>query len=189
MKKLFCSIALACMMVCGVSAEDSGSVNWGERLMLYLPNRIVDAFDCFSVNIGVGPAICANMMATRFINVGGAWGDQTYTLYKDYNRQYGGGIQQGWYWQLICVGEENQTRERVFGWVRNYWEAKLGVPSPEDRIYLPGEGARDCWAFSASLGALVCGEVSLHPVEGFDFLLGFFFIDFKNDDLTFADFQ
>jgi hypothetical protein len=29
----------------------------------------------------------------------------------------------------------------------------------------------------------------LHPIEGFDFLLGFFFLDFKNDDLTFADFQ
>ena len=190
MKKIFCSIALACMMVCGVSASaDEPGINWGEKLALYIPNRIVDAFDCFSINLGVGPVICANLMATRFINVGGAWGDVTYMLYKDYNRQYGGGIQQGWYWQLICIGEENQTRERVFGWVRNYWEACAGVPRPDNRVYLPRDGARDYWQFSASLGALVCGEVALHPIEGFDFLLGFFLLDFKNDDLTFADFQ
>ena len=108
---------------------------------------------------------------------------------KDYNRQYGGGIQQGWYWQLICIGEENMTRERVFGWVRNYWEAGAGVPRPDDRVYLPRDGARDYWQFGGSLGFLISGEVALHPIEGFDFLLGFFFLDFKNDDLTFADFQ
>ncbi|MBR4956826.1 MAG: hypothetical protein IKZ31_03620 [Lentisphaeria bacterium] len=189
MKKILLSVMLAGMMICGVSASDDTGVNWGEKIALYIPNRIVDAFDCFSVNVGVGPTICANLMATRFINVGGSWGDVTYTLYKDYNRQYGGGIQQGWYWQLICIGEENMTRERVFGWVRNYWEAGAGVPRPDDRVYLPRDGARDYWQFGGSLGFLISGEVALHPIEGFDFLLGFFFLDFKNDDLTFADFQ
>ena len=96
MKKILLSVMLAGMMICGVSASDDTGVNWGEKIALYIPNRIVDAFDCFSVNVGVGPTICANLMATRFINVGGSWGDVTYTLYKDYNRQYGGGIQQGW---------------------------------------------------------------------------------------------
>lgn len=188
MKKLLLTLGVAAMLCCGGAAKADDNVIL-EKIALYIPNRIIDLFDCFSINLGVGPVLLrAELMATRACAVGGGYGT-SYRLYKDYNRQYGVGIQSGWYYSLIFLGEEDMRRDRVAGSVRSYWETYAGVPEPFQRIYNPVDGQRDYWQFGGALGALIEAEVYLHPIEGFDFLCGIFFIDFKQDDLTFADFQ
>ena len=179
------ALGVAAMLVTGGTVKGNEFL---ERLALYVPNRIVDTFDAFTLNLGVGPVIRAELMATRAVTVGGSYGF-SWKAFKDYNRQYGIGVQDGWYWSLATIGEENMRRERVVGTVKSYWEAYAGVPSPLQRIYDPLEGQRDYWQFGGALGALVEGEFYIHPIEGLDWLAGFFFLDPKGDDLTFDDFR
>ena len=53
MKRLLMILTVA-FAVNGVRADE---INWGEKLALYLPNRVLDAFDMFSFSLGVGPVI------------------------------------------------------------------------------------------------------------------------------------
>ncbi len=188
MKKLAFVLGLSVLLIGGLPARAAES-DILEKLALYIPNRIVDAFDCGSLSLGVGLGIRAELAVTQAICVGFGVEDNVFTLYKDYNRQYGGGFQNGYYWQLVCIGEENQNRDRVFGLVRSYWESYVGFPMPTQRVYDFYEGARDYWKVGGALGCLLCGDLYLHPVEGIDFLLGFFLIDIRGDDLTFDDFR
>ncbi len=183
MKKLFLTLGVAAMLVTGGTAQGNEIV---EKVVMYLPNRVMDTLDSFTVTLGFGPTIRAELMATRAVVVGAGWTGWVGKLYKDYNRQYGIGIQEGWYWSAI-VGEEDMRRDRTLGWVKSYWEARAGFPDPIDRIYEVQDGARDYWQFGGALGFLIEGEVYIHPLEGVDWLLGFFFIDIKGDDLTFDD--
>ncbi len=187
MKKFFISLAVGAMLLCGAEMK-AAETTVMEKIILYIPNRIVDAFDCFTVNLGVGPVLHAQLMCTRACMVGGSVGMST-KLYKDHNRQYGVGIEDGWYWSLPGIGEEDLRRDRIVGLTKSYWEAHAGFPVPTQRVYDLQEGARDYWQIGGALGALIEGELYIHPVEGADFVAGLFFIDFKGDDLTFDDFR
>ena len=70
-----------------------------EKLVLYLPNRVVDMFDLFSCSLGFGPKAQAELMFTRMVGGGVSVGASA-NLYKDCNRQYGWGLQNGWHWQI-----------------------------------------------------------------------------------------
>ena len=108
MKKfLFVIIAVLALAPAAVRADEP-IMTRGElkdKLLLYIPNRIMDLLDIFSVNIGVGPVAEARLMATRYCDVGAGIGI-TAKLYKDFNRQYGLGVEEGWYWSFIFVSEE-----------------------------------------------------------------------------------
>lgn len=185
MRKFVIAVGMTALLIAGGNLRGDEFL---EKLALYVPNRIVDTLDAFSLNLGVGPVIRAELMATRAVTVGGSCG-LTWKAIKDYNRQYGVGMQDGWYWSLAVVGEEDMRRERAVGTVKSYWEACAGFPIPTQRIYNPLEGARDYWQFGGALGALIEGEFYIHPIEGLDWLAGFFFLDPKKDDLTFDDFR
>ena len=58
-----------------------------EKLVLYVPNRVVDLFDLFSVNIGFGPKAQLELMCTRMVGGGFSVGTSA-MLYKDCNRQH-----------------------------------------------------------------------------------------------------
>ena len=186
MKKIVFILGLSVLLGGAMPVQGSDVL---EKIALYIPNRIVDAFDCFSATLGVGLGARAELAVTQAITVGAGYEHQVFTLYKDHNRQYGGGIQDGYYTQLVCLGEENQSRDRLFGLVRSYWESHGGMPLPTQRVYDFQEGARDYWKVGGALGFLILGDVYLHPVEALDFVLGFFLIDVKADDLIFDDFR
>ena len=59
MKKFIAVLMLCAASFCSVNA---GEINWGEKLAFYLPNRLLDALDTFSVNLGVGPVAQARLM-------------------------------------------------------------------------------------------------------------------------------
>ena len=159
-----------------------------EKLVLYVPNRVVDLLDTFSVNVGFGPRVQVELMCTRFIGGGVGIGSSA-MLYKDCNRQYGWGLQNGWGCQVPGFIQEDTERVYTNRLVQSYWESFMGVPTPEQNIYEYHEGARDYWQIGGSLGLLVVGELYINPIEWVDLALGFLFIDIKDDDLTFENFQ
>ena len=159
-----------------------------EKLVLYVPNRIIDMFDLFSVNLGFGPKAQLELMCTRAVGAGFSAGISA-MLYKDANRQYGWGLQNGWHWQLPGLMQEDIERRHTNRLVLSYWENFIGTPLPTQKIYAYNNGARDYWQIGGGGGLLLTGEVYLHPIEWVDFALGFFFLDIKDDDLGFANFE
>jgi len=159
-----------------------------EKLVLYVPNRVIDMFDLFSLNIGFGPAVQLELMATRFVS-GGAGAGISAMLFKDCNRQYGYGMQNGWYWEVPGLLDEDTERVKTSRLVQSYWESYFGIPSPSQQIYAYPRGARDFWQIGGGGGLLVTADVYLNPIEWVDFGLGFLFIDIKDDDLSFENFQ
>lgn len=159
-----------------------------EKLVLYVPNRVVDMFDLFSFSLGFGPKAQIGLMATRMVAAGASVG-MSANIYKDCNRQYGWGLQNGWHWQVPGLLHEDIERLKTSRLVLSYWESFMGTPLPDQKIYAYNRGARDYWQIGGELGLLVCGELYINPVEWLDFALGFFFIDIKDDDFTFENFQ
>ena len=106
-----------------------------EKLVLYVPNRVVDMFDLFSVNIGFGPKAQLELMCTRFIGGGFSVGTSA-MLYKDCNRQYGWGLQNGWHWQVPGFMQEDTERVKTNRLVLSYWESFMGVPSPDQMQFV-----------------------------------------------------
>ncbi|MDD3153421.1 MAG: hypothetical protein PHS41_01030 [Victivallaceae bacterium] len=187
MKKFILSFMLGCVLLAGGTAQAS-DVTWGERIALYLPNRILDALDLFSLGLGVGPVVRAELMGSRACVVGAGAGVQA-KVFKDYNRQYGWGIQDGWYWSFIVVGEEDMERRSTSYLVQKYYHQFAGIPGPDQRIFDFYTGARDYWQIGGALGLLVEAEVYLNPIEWVDFAAGFFFVDLRDDDLRFDNFR
>ena len=190
MKKFF-ALLVICFAVSGLYAAEmipDKRTNWGEKIALYLPNRILDALDMFTVTIGVGPVAEARLMGTRLVDVGAGYSMGTYKLYKDFNRQYGIGVEDGWYWSFVAVGEEEYALREGSLLVDKYVESRRGIPTLEMRCYNYFTGPRDFWAIGGSLGFIIDAGVYIHPVEWVDFVLGFLMIDIRCDDLTFDSF-
>ena len=185
MKKLLLVLAV---VATGMFGSQVQGATIGEKLLFYIPNRIVDALDTFSVSLGLGPAVEARLMATRACDVGLGIG-YCVKAYKLHNRQYGFGEEEWWYWSFICVGEENYSLINSTPLVSRYVEMRAGFPEPTQRVYDFFDGPRDYWAFGGALGLVLDGELYVHPVELVDFVLGFFLIDIKDDDFTMEDFR
>lgn len=162
---------------------------WTDKLTLYLPNRVMDALDSFSLNIAGGPILSAQLFATRAIDTGARVG-YTFNLIKDHNRQYGWAAQNGYALYFPFLVKEDLERRPASIFVKEYWQNKEGFPFPSDPIYAKREGARDYWEFGGILGlGIIEAKVSIHPIEILDAALGFFFIDICNDDMTFENFR
>ncbi|MFA7230353.1 MAG: hypothetical protein WC071_03700 [Victivallaceae bacterium] len=185
MRKIFLGCVVALMVAGGFSAKAEGVV---DSICLYIPNRILDTFDIFTLNVGFGPVARAELRFTRAVAFGGGIGFTAKAI-KDYNRQYGAALQNGWNGSFLCIDAEDTSRKPTTRLVKEYWEHNEGFPSPEDRIYDFYTGARDYWEVGGSVGAL--GEVDfyIHPIEVLDLVAGFLFIDLKDDDLSFEDFE
>ena len=186
MKKIaILSVCVCCMFFAPALKADS----IGEKILLYIPNRICDLLDIFSFNIGIGPTIRAELMATEFVKVGGGVDFGSLRLCKDWNRQYGVGLQKGWYWSLICAGEENQKRWNTWGFTEDFHERRAGVPTPDMQIFDYYLGQKDFWRIGGALGFIVEGEVYINPLEWVDLATGFLLIDMRQDDIEMGDFR
>ena len=185
---------LASVFAADAPAEEKKEESWceknrvGEIALMYLPNRILDLLDIFSVTLGVGPSVQARLMCTRACDVGAGIG-YTWKGAKDFDRQYGFGVEKYWYWSFIFVGEESYEMTDGTRLMKKYQEDRLGVPDLRTRTYDFFEGTRDYWAIGGSLGLVLDGNLYIHPVEWVDLALGFFLIDIRNDDLTFDSFN
>ena len=67
MKKIVFILGLSVLLGGAMPVQGSDVL---EKIALYIPNRIVDAFDCFSATLGVGLGARAELAVTQAITVG-----------------------------------------------------------------------------------------------------------------------
>ena len=192
MKKYFLSLCLSLVFISSAQALDYKDV------LLWLPNRIMDFTDIFSIGIGFGGAK-AGVRVTRAIDFN--VGDGFYIVArKDYNRWIAGSLEQGHSFSFFYLGTENYRVDNTFAfklwsyplddtevaynaqWViyhYKWWE------DPVSGHYDMRNGTRDWFEIAAEVGLGPYLRVAIHPVEIADFLLGIFFIDvIKKDDIS-----
>jgi hypothetical protein len=185
MKKFLCLAVFVASFAC---VQKVSATDFDEQLLLYLPNRFVDLADIFSLNLGFGPKVQASGRLTRFIGAGGGIGSSV-NLVKDYNRQYGCNMEEGWSGGLLWLASEESEIYRSTRGVQKYIYQFNGIPSYKENIYNWHTGARDYWEIGGEVGLLFQGRFALHPVDLADFITGIFFIDLKGDDLTMESFR
>ncbi len=151
------------------------------KLLMYIPNRLVDLFDIFSLELKGGAAVGAGFRITRAFGLVGEVG-ATGDLIKGYNRQYGCALTQGYDAQFLIPMAENMDRSLAYGYINKFWQYGTNFPLPSDAIYAPGTGARDYWAIEAGATCFVGAKVAVHPLGIVDFLAGLILLDPSGDD-------
>lgn len=185
MRKYILGLVLALTFAMGA---ESKADNFNDQLLLYIPNRAMDLMDMFSLKLGFGPKIKLEGRLTRFIAAGGGIGT-TANLVKEYNRQYGCDIEDGWDTSIFWFTAEDSEVAKSTRGVKKYWYQYNGIPTPTEQIYDFHEGARDYWEIGGECALLLNVHFALHPVDIADFFTGLVFIDLKGDDLTIEDFE
>ena len=183
MKKMFFICVCTMMMV---TAGSSAKADVLDKIALYLPNRFLDALDTFTVSLGVGPVIRAELHATRGFAFGAGAGAKVMAI-KGCNRQYGVAREEGYDISFAMFNRVNLTRDGQSRLVQPFSIDEDGFPLPNQRLYEFYNGARDYWGIGGSLALGLAGTVAIHPIEIADFVTGIFFIDLKGDDLTGED--
>jgi len=150
------------------------------RVLLYLPDRVLDIADVFSFDVHFGLGAYANVHATRAAQAGGGF------------RAVGGF---GWHDQR-SLGLQSQSVAGVAALglgtqaygasmvgtsgVYSTGDAMAGLHRPSMAIY---QEYLDYWAVGGSVTAAIVGvDFDFHPVEMIDALLGFTTYDLLNDD-------
>jgi hypothetical protein len=150
------------------------------RVLLYLPDRVLDMADVFSFDVHFGLGAYANVHVTRALQAGGGF-------------RAVGGI--GWHDQR-SLGLQSQSVAGVAALglgtqaygasmvgtsgVFSTGDAMAGLHRPSMEIY---QEYLDYWAIGASVTAGIVGvDFDFHPIELVDALLGFTTLDILNDD-------
>jgi hypothetical protein len=151
-------------------------------LMLYIPNRIIDATDIFTMSLGAGGHGALDVHLTRYFQLGG-WHGPNYFITKGYARQYGGGYQHGTEAGILCFNYNETFITENFGTVREYYidKTEFGMANYEISAYENNDV--DFWGIGAHVGWLVNVSVNIHPLEIADFVTGLVFYDLMGDDI------
>jgi hypothetical protein len=155
-----------------------------DRVLLYLPDRILDALDTVSFDLHFGPGAYANVHVTRGFQFGAGVRGVGGVGWHDH-RSLGllGQAEAGF--ALPAVGVETYAGS-VVGTSGIFSSAggNAGLHKPSSRVY---QQFRDFWAVGAAftLGAIGV-EVDFHPVQLADFLLGIGGLDILHDDFAYT---
>ena len=151
-------------------------------VFMYPVNRVLDILDVFTVSVGGGAGLYADVHITRAFQLGGGGGLSGFEL-GWWPRTLG--VRQGrilaghfgpwstWSEDYVAVGTRAQTaRGKIM---------ESGTNRPSGAAF---KGHMDYWGIGARVIAVVgCVEVELHPIELADAVTGFFFWDFQHDDI------
>jgi len=175
------SAILVTMGSIGFQAQAGGS--YSDKLILYVPNRIVSLFDIFSLDLGYGPSLKADLQATKAMDFGAGVGS-TAKIVKGYNRQYGFDLEKGYKLAFGPMTSEDVEVTNSINNVQEYWYTAKGLPDYTDRIYDIEDGARDYWAVGGGAACLVEVNAYLHPIDIANFVTGFFLYNIKDNEYT-----
>ena len=165
-------------------SDDEGSPVW-DAILWYLPNRICDLVDCFTIEIGGGLNARLDLHLTQAIALGAGYGNE---YMVGWDRRYFGG-EKRWSEQfdglsykadLFYLGIEKRKIENLFGNFPSYVVDRRGVININAPEY--DRGKRDFWAIGLDLGLLYNIKLEIHPLAIVDFITGLFFIDIEKDD-------
>ncbi|MCE9501110.1 MAG: hypothetical protein K8R21_11540 [Leptospira sp.] len=150
-----------------------------ERVLWYLPDRIFDLIDMFTIEVNLGPQIGGGVWVTRAVQVvaftGTTGGGGLYQ-----KKQYGLRIEASFELMLGPVGISAVSGIRGGTGGIDYTARSTFLHTPSKPIY---QEYRDYWAIGAKAGLVIIGaEVELHPLEIFDFFAGIALFDPMGDD-------
>ncbi len=152
-----------------------------ERILWYIPDRIADFFDIFSVTITTGPHWGASVWVTRAGQVT-AFGGGSVGLGYFQKRNIGvraeavGEIGVGPIVPTLIGGGRAGSNGLDFILTKDIFH------KPSDDLY---EHYRDYWGVGAKVGFAFIGlEIEIHPVEIYDLTTGLFLYDPANDDFA-----
>ncbi|HCE42385.1 MAG TPA: hypothetical protein DET40_02410 [Lentisphaeria bacterium] len=151
-----------------------------KTVVMYLPNRIIDILDIVTMDVGAGASFGAEARITRWLQFGGMTIDR-YFVGKNCSRQFGGGYEAGWNYEMFCLDAEAKYVDYTFGSMNKYVVKRkpFGLADLGENTF---EKSRDFWEIGANAGWMVSMGVAIHPVEIADFLAGLVLIDLKKDD-------
>ncbi|MDD3117661.1 MAG: hypothetical protein PHQ27_00630 [Victivallales bacterium] len=179
--KSCCQQAQSCEIKSGSAGERSFWAQFGRSALLYLPNRLIDLSDLFTVQLGAGSAFGAKVKVTNGFELGGTNGTQ-YFLGKGFNRQVGGGCLDSSDFGLLCWQREMLQVSDTFGYYNEFYFNK-DFSLADNNLPPYQNGTLDFWSIGATVGVGVVGDFQLHLQELPDAILGFFCLDPDGDDL------
>lgn len=140
--------------------EDCGTPSVADKIIWYLPNRIMDLFDCFRVRGRIGPGLSAGARITDYAAFYAGSYDSIYAGLPGPRRH-----------RLVRspVGRENLKGVVI-----------AGVDATDDTSCGPDYGQSEIAAGAHLL--IVGAEAGIDPAEICDFISGFFFLDLGRDD-------
>ena len=170
MKRFLVAGLMSAIIVCtpcfGVAAEEqaaktSESHGVAHRIVMYIPNRILDVFDIVRLRVRVGPGVAVDARATKVVSA----------FAGSYASVYAG-----------LPGPRNRPMPKLpIG-----FESRSGVQASVVDATVSGGIDPDYGPAEIGVGvqALIIGlDVGIEPLEILDLLAGFFFINLTNDDL------
>ena len=167
-----------------VQAQDVGQKNTtgrviADKIIMYIPNRIVDFFDIFSLEFGSGATAKLGVRATHAFGIGAGVGPSGKVV-KGFNRTYGFALDDGWQAYFLAMGKGDLTREYTIGNLPDFWYIYSGMQMPHESIF--ADRVKDYWALEVEAAALIDVKFGLHPLNIADFITGIFFYDLLGND-------
>lgn len=154
----------------------------GEKILLYLPDRLLDLADVISLDVHLGMLAHINFHLTRAFQVGAGARTVAGLGWHDH-RSLGMAVQAETGVAVVGAGAQG-----YFGMLagssglKTVSDGLAGLHNPSDRVY---QEFRDYWGVGFEFTALIVGfEFELHPVDLADFMLGWFGVDILNDDFA-----
>jgi hypothetical protein len=152
------------------------------RVILYLPDRLLDLADLASLDLHLGFGLYANLHATRALQAGlGARGITGFGWHE--RRSLGIREQRESSFVLAALGAEASagTLTGTSG-IHAWSETLAGLQEPGDTLY---QEVRDYWAVGAALTLLFIGvDLDFHPLQAADLVAGVATVDFLGDDFA-----
>lgn len=183
-----CGFLMAALLVSPRSlqgADDHRGLSWiARKLIIYLPNRALDALDAFGVNVSLGYGLHGNAHATRFAQLG-AGSNSNVHRFGNLGREVGTVEEDRR--EMLCgpVGSQQLKHRAGYGtWQDLEIDIRGGIMNvmPDEREMWRSK--RDRSGVGAMLHLLVVGaQLEFRPREACDFFLGCIGIDFMKDDM------
>jgi hypothetical protein len=152
----------------------------GQRMALWLPDRLLDLLDVVSVSVHMGPGVFANYHLTRGFQAGAGFRSTGGVGIHDFRSV---GLKSQAEAELVILPAGAQSYSGALlgtSGVHGTGDSFAGIHRPSYPLY---QDFRDYWGIGASATVIFLGaEWEVHPVQLADFVAGFFSIDFLNDD-------
>lgn len=183
-RAMVCAAALSWVpAACGeAAAQEQAPALAVRKVLLYLPNRVLDLLDVAGLNLSFGYSCQANLHLTRYVQLGRSAGHvrRVGTM----GREAGIADQHHTEIALGPWGSEQLTQEKVCGSWRDLaldvrgWMWDVPLHQREQWRH-----KRDRYGLGMRFHALIIGgQLELRPREAADFFLSLVGIDFTGDD-------
>ncbi|MCU0600002.1 MAG: hypothetical protein MUE70_12215 [Desulfobacterales bacterium] len=141
--------------------EEKTGHGFGHKLLLYLPNRVLDIFDFARLRLRVGPGFAVGARATKPVSV----------FVGGYASVYAG-----------LPGPRLEPTVKLPVGMENYGGVSVSVAdATSDGYFGPNYSPTE---IGAGFQLLIIGiDIGVDPVEVLDLATGFLFIDLRGDDL------